>query len=542
MKTTKISLKKSARLSAIVWASAALLGSLTAHADSVTQWNYYAVLATKGATPNAALTPNAPELNAAVTTGNASIALNSNISTRIEAIQARAVFDAVNAISPFSPRSYYHTQKPEGKRSSQSAAAAAAQAAHDVLLALLPASAPWNATRTWLDAQLANDLAALGVDANDAGIHAGQAAAAAAVAARKNDFSAIRSTYTPSTNLTTTGTATDQGNPGVGLWRPTNSGPGDIDPLTGTPSGFAQGQIQPAAAIDYNWKNITPFSVTNGVKRALVAAIAPSLDLTGNEYASELEFIRNHGQDASHPGSRTPDQLAQALFYKQDAELTVNELTRIASAAHKLTLTQNAKLFALVANASADARIAAWQAKYELAFWRPITALNADVNGSTAQSAYAWRPLAATPSHPSSSSGHSANVGGATEILRAYFKTDDIAPKGATQTLTTLPWLIGFNNGTGSAGTFDSRAVKTFSAVQLENGNSRIYLGVHFGIDNYQGQQLGLTIADSIIQKQSDPAASGLKVFKGNTTVASTPHLRQLLVADSTNTGYFGGL
>lgn len=522
-------------------AVAAAVACSQANADTVTNWNYYTTLATKGATPAAAVAPASPARNSAVTAGTAAIALNSNVATRIEAIEARAVYDAVNAIDHFSRASYYYAGPAQGKVTAHSASAAAAQAAHDVLLAVLPAAAPWTATRSWLDAQLASDLASLGVGTGDAGIAAGQSAATAAVAARKGDFAAIRTTYIPSTNISPTGTATDQGNPGPGIWRPSNGGAGAVDPLTGSPTGFAAGVIQPAAAIDFNWKNVTPFSLSTLEKQQLVAEVPASLDLAGKEYASELAYVRTHGQDSANPGSRTPDQLAQALFYRHDAELTVNELARLASAARGLTLDRNAQLFALVDSLAADARIAAWQSKYDLVFWRPVTALNADASGSTAPYTYAWKPLAATPSHPSSTSGHSATVAAGVEALRAFFGADEIVPGGAAQELTTFAWLIGAGGGTGLAGTYDARKVSTFSAAQIENGNSRIYLGVHFGIDNYQGQQLGLAIADAVINGHTDPAAAGLSVYGGGPGVATAARLRELLAADSVNSGYFGG-
>ena len=49
------------------------------------------------------------------------------------------------------------------------------------------------------------------------------------------------------------------------------------------------------------------------------------------------------------------------------------------------------------------------------------------------------------------------------------------------------------------------------SKAQLENGASRIYLGVHYGFDNLQGQLLGLAGADMNI-KSNDPAATKLTV------------------------------
>ncbi|PPD45638.1 MAG: hypothetical protein CTY16_10105 [Methylobacter sp.] len=525
------------QLSTLALAIASSFTAYQAAADTVTDWNKYTAWATKGAT--------------SLTTGTASIAQNSNVATRIAAIEARAVFDAVNAINHFSQTSYYYSSAVPAGITDKSAAAAAAQAAHDVLIGVLPnpASGTWNPTRSWLDAQLASDLAALGASNSDPGIATGQAAAAAAIAARAGDFSAIRTTYTPSSNLSVSSTGTvaanASGNPGVGLWRPSNGGAGVNDPITGAPTGFdAEGVIQAAAGIDFNWKNVTPFSLTDLRKQLLVAFVPPSLKVGSDEYNAELEFVKTHGQDSANPGSRSHDQTLQALYYKSDAELFVNEAARLASASRGLTLDQNAKLFAVLDNALADARIAAWQSKYDLTFWRPITAINANPDGSVSE--YIWKPLAATPSHPSSTGGHSATVAAGAEILRAFFKSDKINKNGSPVTLTTIPWLIGTNNGTGKVDPLvfgsdaTTRDVATFSKLQLENGRSRIYLGVHFGNDDYQGQTLGLTVADTIINLKTDPATANLRVFWGNASTPNKKHLKSILVSDSVNSGFFG--
>jgi hypothetical protein len=109
-------------------------------------------------------------------------------------------------------------------------------------------------TRAWLDSQLASDLAALGVDpVTDPGVVAGQAAAAAALAARTDDNSAIRTGYIPTSNISTAGKPNATGNPGIGLWRPSNGGAGLVDSNTGTPTGFdGTGTIVPSAAVDFN--------------------------------------------------------------------------------------------------------------------------------------------------------------------------------------------------------------------------------------------------------------------------------------------------
>jgi hypothetical protein len=86
--------KKSIPLTRIVLAVTVSLSASQAFADTVTDWNKYTILATKGAT--------------SLRSGDKSVALNSNVATRIDAIEARAVFDAVNAVYHFGPKSYYY--------------------------------------------------------------------------------------------------------------------------------------------------------------------------------------------------------------------------------------------------------------------------------------------------------------------------------------------------------------------------------------------------------------------------------------------------
>jgi hypothetical protein len=492
-------------LSAGAWASPSF-------ADVVTDWNEHAVRATKGfnGTASSGVTP-----------------LDSNLSSRILAIEARAVFDAVNAIEHFSPRSYYynaaHTGSPD---------AAAAQAAHDVLAAQLPnpavdatVDARWAQTQAWLDSKLAESLAALGASPSGDDIAAGKAAAAAANLARSIDGAAPVTTYgaqlAPATN------------PGVGLWRQSNAAATGIDPTTGAPTGFdAAGVIQGRPGVDLNWRDVSLFSLSNARKSLLVANVPLSPAVGSREYLRELAYVRAHGRNAASSAERSADETAQALFYKQDAEIFVNEAARIASQARHLGLVDNARLFALLDSVVADARIAAFTSKYDQKFWRPITALNADEHGAVTNNYAAWRPLAATPSHPSNTAGHSATGAAGFEVLRALFG-DRIVPSGAPVTLTSLPWLVGSNAGTGNATT---RTVSTFTQVQLENGASRLYLGVHFGFDNLQGQLLGLAVADEII-RSGDPAAAGVHV---TSSPASLFQIEHTLVSQPRLYGYFG--
>jgi PAP2 superfamily len=496
----------------IVAAASSVSG--TVRADAVTDWNLVTIEATKAFTGS----------------GSTGLALNSNLASRIAAIEARAVFDAINAITHFSERSYYYTAEGTG-----SVEAAAVQAAHDVILAQLPdptsdasVDPKWTQTRAWVDEQLARSLATLGVPATDAGIAVGKAAALAANTARSLDNARPVLTYGAQLLPTT--------NPGVGIWRQSNAAAPYIDPPTGAPTGFdATGTIiQGRPGIDLNWRDVAPFSLSIAQQLALIADVPLSPSVDSLEYREEREYVRRHGQYGASARDRSSDQTAQALFYKQDAELFVNELARSASQAYGLGLEENAALFALLDGTLADARIAAFSSKYQQKFWRPITALNADADGTVRNNYTAWRPLAATPSHPSNTAGHSTTGAAGAEILRAFFASDRVRPDGAPVQLGTLSYLVGTNSGTGKTTT---RSVSTFSQVQLENGASRLYLGVHFGFDNLQGQLLGLAVADTILLRTNDPAATGLRPRESSASLRS---LTRTLLARPDLYGYFG--
>jgi hypothetical protein len=206
-------------------------------------WNQYSIEATKG-------------FNGSTTVG-AGVTLDTNYGSRLEAIEARAAFDAVNSIDHFSRGHYYYTASNSGS------AAAAATAEHDVILAEVPnpaadptADARWTSVRTWVDGQLASDLAALGVPTSDGGIAAGHAAATAAVAARGIDGAMPNTSYGAQLTPTT--------NPGRGVWRQSNAGAHFVNPATGAPTGFdSTGTvIQGKPGIDLNWRDLSPFSLS----------------------------------------------------------------------------------------------------------------------------------------------------------------------------------------------------------------------------------------------------------------------------------------
>ena len=85
-------------------------------------------------------------------------------------------------------------------------------------------------------------------------------------------------------------------------------------------------------------------------------------------------------------------------------------------------LVENARLFALLNIAMADAAICAWDAKYTYDFWRPFTAIRSgDADGNPATIADpSWSSFIVTPPFPDYVSGHSTFSGAAATVLAKY--------------------------------------------------------------------------------------------------------------------------
>src|SRR5262249_27126559 len=163
-----------------------------------------------------------------------------------------------------------------------------------------------------------------------------------------------------------------------------------------------------------------------------------------------------------------------------------NQITETVSVAHNLSLAENARLYAQMTVASADAFIAMFDTKYEYNFWRPVTAIRAgdtDGNPNTIPDS-TWTPLIATPNHPSYGSNHSVHSRAAAETLAAFFGTDQVSFSA-----TWGPWERSFNKFTDAA---------------KEAGKSRIFAGIHWSFDcaiaENMGRKVGQYVVDHFFQ------------------------------------------
>lgn len=208
------------------------------------------------------------------------------------------------------------------------------------------------------------------------------------------------------------------------------------------------------------------------------------LALTSREYARDLEAIREIGHVNSR--TRTAEQTEIAKFWYEDSPLGWNRIAQAVVRQRGLDNWDAARAFALVHFAMADGFIAGFEAKYQHRFWRPVTALHAaatDGNPQTEPDA-SWQPLLVTPPVPDYPSTHTVLGWSAAEVLIELFGDR----QRYSMTSLTLPGV--------------TRHYRGFSQAADENGQSRLYAGIHFRHavkdGRRQGRSIGRAVAEAL--------------------------------------------
>src|ERR1043166_192565 len=240
--------------------------------------------------------------------------------SRALAILHAAIYDAVNGIAR-THEPYLVTGLVPASASREAAASAAA---HDVLVSL------FSSQRAALDSNYVASISALpDSPQKSSGLAWGKSVAAQILAARATDGSGA--TVTP----------------------PQGSGPGAWVP---TPPAFA-------AYLLPEWAFLRPFCMNSSAQFRPPGPPA----LLSAKYAADVNEVKQLG--AATNSTRTADQTQIALFWADGAGTETppghwNSIAQEISAARGSTLEENARLFALLNLAMADAAICAWDAKY----------------------------------------------------------------------------------------------------------------------------------------------------------------------------------
>jgi vanadium chloroperoxidase len=430
--------------------------------DPILAWNQVALEANRNSHTNGAAEQVGPTLSARA------LAI---VHLAMYDAYAGAVNDAVNY-----PR---YLAAPPLPSSAVSVEAAVAAAAHTTLVALFPSQA------SFFD----QVLAAVGQQ-SDPGHAFGVSVGQAVLANRANDPGAGSSGYVPSTAR------------GRHRVDPDNPGQGFYAPFYGAQSkGF-------------------------GISLRFELA-APPLD--NQEYRDALREVRRRGIAPELMGTlpsgtvgRSVDQSLIGLYWGYDGAANLgtpprlyNQVVRCVARARGNSVGDNARLFALVNTAMADAGILAWDEKYRHDFWRPVVGIREhdrsmgpgategrnDVNNDCDSG---WLPFGAprtnspgknfTPPFPAYPSGHATFGAAALHITRLFYgeggrlSNDSLATDTLFQGLTFVSDELD-GVARDNKGTVRPRHVREFDGglFQMieENGRSRVYLGVHWVFDAF---------------------------------------------------------
>jgi hypothetical protein len=355
---------------------------------------------------------------------------NSVLQSRTLAIVHAAIYDAATAVEPKTSPYAVGVKAPPGA----SLEAAISAAAHGTLVRLVPAQRPM------LDAAFNASLAKVADGpAKTDGVALGAQVAEKTVALRGSDgFDAKAAAFTAK--------------PGSGLYQLTpQSGP----------------------AILMQWGDVKPFVLRS--MEGLEFKGAP--DFGSADFARDFEESKSLG--ARNSTTRTADQTAAAIFWVVQTAVPWHAAARAASAAKGLSIPANARLFALLALATADSQIVAMREKYSRPHWRPVTAILAAAGSNIAglKGDANWEPLLVTPPHPDYPSAHAMFSGAAETVLKTFFASD------AVDVSVAFPAPFGV-----------TRSYKTFSAITEEVDNARVWGGIHFRAADRDGSDMGRKI------------------------------------------------
>ncbi|MDP9190493.1 MAG: phosphatase PAP2 family protein [Acidobacteriota bacterium] len=246
-----------------------------------------------------------------------------------------------------------------------------------------------------------------------------------------------------------------------------------------------------------------------GIRPDLTATL-PTPQLFGRRRTPEKTLIGIYwGYDGANRLG-TPPRLFNQII-RQVAMNTINPSTGAINGE-----AENARLFAFVNAAMGDAGILAWEQKYCHDFWRPVVGIREhdetlgpaapyNVNANFDEGDPGWLPLGApstnstgtknfTPDFPAYPSGHATFGAAALHIARMFYginatnkSNDNLVRDDMGRPLFVSDEFNGGNRD--NDGTVRPRHTRPFPGglwqMILENGLSRVYLGVHWIFDAF---------------------------------------------------------
>jgi hypothetical protein len=231
--------------------------------------------------------------------------------------------------------------------------------------------------------------------------------------------------------------------------------------------------------------HVAPF----GIESAHRFRIDPPPALHSRAYARDFHEVKKVGGLRSR--DRTQKLTDIAHFYAAtDADGIYHPVARQISVVQGKTLSENARIFALLSMAIWDGVVVCFESKYHYNFWRPVTAIReADTDRNRKTKAEAdWLPLVFSPPFPSYPSGHAAFGAAARVVLEHFF-----GERGHSITLANpaVPDI--------------TLRYSSFKEITDDIDEARIVGGVHFRFDQEAGAGQGRRVGEYIVRAELRP-------------------------------------
>ena len=407
---------------------------------------------------------------------------------RAIAITHIAMFEALNAI--VDKYESHVGMYPASKKTNRNVAVA--QAAHDTLVVMFPSQ------KAIFDQKLAEDLAAVPNNAKKTNaILLGKTAALAALGLCYNDGTnhaelRVDVDYIPGNE--------------PGIWRK--------DPLSSIP-----------LALGAKWGQLVRPLI---LESASQFRLPPPPAINSAEYATAFNEVKRLGGDGiTTPTERTADQTDAGIFWAYDGVPSLcapprlyNQIAIQIADQRGQNDIDTARMLALVNVAMAEAGITSWDSKFFYNYWRPVGGIReadegtgpsglGDGNPATVGDVN-FSPLGApasnltgpnfTPPFPAYPSGHATFGGALFETLRKVYGTDQISFTFVSDELNGETV-----DNQGNVRPLKPRTFQNLTQAEVENGQSRIYLGIHWQFDATGGITQGRQVANYVFDHMYQP-------------------------------------
>jgi Vanadium chloroperoxidase N-terminal domain/PAP2 superfamily len=234
--------------------------------------------------------------------------------------------------------------------------------------------------------------------------------------------------------------------------------------------------------------------------------------LADGDYKAALEEVRAKGGAPGLPTTRTPEETAIGIYWAYDGASEIgtpprlyNQIVRTIAEAKGNGPADNARLFALVNAAMGDAGIFSWKDKYGYDLWRPVLGIR-EHDPSTGPQAVGgndldpcadpfWLPLGAprtntdqksfTPPFPAYPSGHATFGAAAFQMVRRFYACDPNLPDDIAFEFVSDELDGKSKDRDGTVRTRHKRQFASLWQAIFENGQSRVFLGVHWVFDAF---------------------------------------------------------